>query len=242
MKKAVIFTAMDRTYYLEETLKSWSRARGKEGWDFIFSVDASPASVRAVSIIEAYTSSWPSWCKIEIRVQPRNLGVLEHPYQLFHEAFQTYDYVVRAEDDLIVSDDILEYFTWACETFADDTDVATVIGYSDIDFPQGTSMVGKVFGFGPWVFGTWKDRWDQYIGPTWDRDYSTFNGFKGHEAGWDWNLNTRILPKEGKVNIIPDYSRVHNIGVTGTHAQSIEYISSSTFRPTYAPNKIFKLV
>lgn len=242
MKRAVVFTAFDRLYYLEKVLKSWTKVREKEGWDFYFSVDDGPSAGRAVEIIRTNTSEWPSWCNIHIVSQPKNLGVLEHPYILFEEAFKKYDFVLRAEDDLEVSDDILEYFMWASEEFKADESVATVIGYSEHDFPEGTNVAACIPEFGPWIFGTWKNRWSEYIGPTWDRDYSTFNDVEGNQSGWDWNLNTRVLPALGKVNVVPHYSRVNNIGVTGTHAKVEEYVTSSTFRPSYAPNKIFRSI
>jgi len=51
-------------------------------------------------------------------------------------------------------------------------------------------------------------------------------------SGWDWNLNTRVLPARNLSCVYPAQSRVQNIGINGTH--SVEnYTQSLSFKPSY---------
>ena len=211
---ALFFTAYDRPQYLRETLLSWEKVRGIQDWHVVMRIEPSPRQGEIYDLYQLFaeTMMLPSY---EIIVNPTVYGVLHHPYVGFSELFQDYDFVVRAEDDLIVSDDILEYFTWAEETYRRRKSVATIHGFS-----RGVGENDEVFTqpeFNPWIWGTWKSLWMTTIGPLWDHAYTTFNHFPGFQSGWDWNLNTRIFPKYGYEAVYPLNSRVDNIGVYGVH-------------------------
>lgn len=212
-------------------LESWKNVRGKDEWLFYFSVDPSG---QANAIIDLFTQ-FANEANIEfaqIHVNDRKLGVLHHPWRGFEDLFNAgMDFVFRVEDDLIVSDDILEYADWARIEFQEDHDIAAVIAYNPVfEGDEGAVLVKDTFD--PWNWGTWKNRWDFYIKDTWDHDYSTYNGHPGNEAGWDWNLNTRVLPHLGKSCAFPAQSRVQNIGAVGTHANG-EMPQSLSFHEVY---------
>lgn len=223
MRKALIFTAFDRPDYFFEVLESWRAVRGKSEWDVFLSLEPSNKAVEDQQAA-VFLSVFPDG---EVHVNDEKLGVLHHPWVAFTYLFQerAYEFVVRAEDDLVVSSDILEYFAWAAEHYEDDQSIATVHGYTEELGESDT--VRRVVGFQPWIWGTWAYRWEDYIGPTWDHDYSTNNGQAGVEAGWDWNLNKRIFPAMGVQSVYPTASRVNNIGVFGTHANGIEMLATS---------------
>lgn len=227
MKKAIFLTAYNRPQYFKKVLASWKNVRGIEDWDIFVQIE--PNAFADEQELEVYLAfrDHPS---VEVLVNPQIYGVLHNPWVGFERLFmqKNYSFVLRAEDDLVVSADILEYFNWASEKFQNNTKVAAIIGYTD-ECGSDPSAARMTEGFGPWVWGTWDDRWEGLLGPTWDHDYSTYNGEPGNQAGWDWNINTRIYPQHHLRSVVPTLSRVHNIGVSGVHAIPSEYHTSLSF-------------
>ena len=163
--------------------------------------------------------------------------MLHNPWVGFERLFmaQNYDFVVRTEDDLVVSADILEYFDWASCKFQNNPRVATVNAFCYNDGPSDEVALAERFS--PLVWGTWSDRWEGLLGPTWDHDYSTYNGEPGNQAGWDWNINTRLFPQHRLLGCFPLASRVHNIGVHGTHSQPPNYRTATSFKDDHGSVK-----
>lgn len=230
MKKAIFLTAFNRPQYFKQVLDSWKAVRRIEEWDIYVQIEPSVfAEEQELLVYETFTNH-PS---VEVVVNPQVYGVLHNPWVGFEHLFmdEDYDFVLRGEDDLVVSADILEYFDYAADKFQNNPKVAAIIGFSDEDGDPST--VRLTDGFGPWVWGTWFDRWEGLLGPTWDHDYSTYNGEPGNQAGWDWNINTRIYPQHKLQSVVPNASRVHNIGVHGTHAVPQDYHTSASFKPDH---------
>ena len=228
--KALFFTAYDRPEYLKTTLESWRNVRGFYDWPVYAMIEPSPRSQECADIFLELEHP-----NLQLSTNPRVYGVLHHPWVGFKRLFDRYNFVVRAEDDLIVSEDILEYFDWAQKHYRGSEDVAAVIGFTREDGPD--DEVHKLPKFDPWIWGTWRNRWKGFMEETWDHDYSTNNGQPGVQAGWDWNLDTRLYPALGLKSIFPASSRVQNIGAYGTHAMPQDFAGSlsPSFRLDRAP-------
>lgn len=222
LRKALFITATDRVNYFENAIKTWKKVRGFYDWHVVIRFEPNPRLEAQVKMVKELGHP-----NLEVIVNPEVYGVLHHPWVGFEELFKDFDFVVRGEDDLLVSDDILEYFEWAAEEYAEDKDIAIILGYSDWEGPE--NEVQRIPSFNPLTWGTWRNRWRDFIGPTWDHDYSTNNGTPGVHAGWDWNLNTRILPSLGLSCIFPIASRVQNIGVFGTHSLPENFRQTTSF-------------
>lgn len=188
-------------------MDSWRRARSFYDWCVVVRLEPSPHLQAHLDIISELDHE-----KLRVVVNPKVYGVLHHPWVGFEDLFHMNDFVVRAEDDLPVSTDILEYFEWAAETYYLDPDIATVLAFTKEDGPA--DEVIRQERFNPWIWGTWHDRWNDFIRDSWDHDYSTGGGA---HSGWDWNLDKRIIPALDKKNLSPRASRVQNIGAYGVH-------------------------
>lgn len=215
MKRALLLTAYNRPHYLEEVLQSWRSVRGFHDWPLHVFLEPSSETLKIVGMLEDLEHP-----QLQIHYNPEVYGVLHNPWVGFEYLFEIYDFVVRIEDDLVVSDDILEFFSDQSELWKDDPSVWAVIGYTTELGLENTFRRAPIFD--PWVWGTWRDTWVEKIGPTWDHDYSTYNGFPGNQSGWDWNLNTRLYPEHGALSILPTASRVKDIGEYGVHAVGIQ--------------------
>lgn len=227
MKKAIFLTAYNRPHYLRLALESWQNVRGLDDWDIFVQIEPNAFAEEQKDMIHEAFRLHPA---VEVVVNPQVYGVLHNPWVGFEHLFRArgFDFVVRTEDDLVVSADILEYFDWASEEFQNNESVATVNAYTTRD--GAAEDVSLVPIFSPLVWGTWEDRWDGLFGPTWDHDYSTYNGVPGIQSGWDWNINTRLFPQHDLLACFPHASRVHNIGVHGTHSLPSNYETSSSFK------------
>lgn len=235
MRKALFFTAYDRPNYLLRALETWGYVRGLKDWDIVARIEPGLYADQIYDIFEGFWagSRHPNF---QIITNPTRLGVLHHPWAGFTELFeQDYDFVVRAEDDLRVSDDILEYFTWAAAKFEHDDRVASIHGFmrEGSGTPEEVEVQPR---FDPLIWGTWRRTWESLIGPTWDHDYSTYNGAPGIQSGWDWNLNTRIYPGHGLGGVFPRLSRVDNIGVHGTHSTPDNFYTAPSFQASIEPS------
>lgn len=231
LKKALFITAANRPNYFRETINSWRKARGFYDWNVVVRLEPSNFISEHKAIVDELEHP-----KIQTLVNPQVYGVLHHPWVGFEELFNYCDFVVRAEDDLTVSDDILEFFEWTAETYREDQEIAAAVGYSPVVGHDPDSAHRESY-FSPWVWGTWHDRWHDFISPTWDHDYSTYNGSPGNEAGWDWNLNTRVLPDRNKKTIRPEISRVQNIGVWGVHGTPENFATAPSFFEHHDPHE-----
>lgn len=226
LRKVLVITAFDRPSYFRQTMDTWRNVRRFYDWDVVVRLEPSLFEVEHRATIDELEHP-----NLKIVVNETPLGVLHHPWVAFEELFRGYDFVVRAEDDLVVADDILEYFEWAAEEYRDDEEIAAVVGFSgrNADWADTVGSVERTPYFSPWVWGTWWDRWDEYISPTWDHNYSTYNEFPGNQSGWDWNLNTRVLPSRNKKCLYPAKSRVDNIGVYGVHGTPDNHQTANWF-------------
>ena len=236
-RPAVLLTAFDRPHYLAPVLDSWAVVRGLDGWHLRVAVEPTPAQDEVVALVRAFVRR-TGHADTEVVVNPTRLGVLENPYVHLDALFSAgHSFVVRTEDDLLVADDVLELFAHVAETYAEVPSVATAHAFSPDPSGAPSGELVRDDAFCPWVWGTWRDRWTDLLGPTWDRDYSTWNVSPGFETGWDWNLNTRVFPAHGLGAVAPAVSRVQNIGEVGEHGTPADLVPAPSYVAHQPPQR-----
>jgi len=221
MNTSVVMIAFRRPYYLQPVLESWSKVRGVQDLTlFRISLDASDRTTEMINVIKE--ADFP----VDLRVNNPALTVEINPVESVSAAFREFpevDFVVLAEEDLLVSSDVLEYMNWASKEFQEDKRHLVVCSHSSTDDSLDFQAVNKGQQFNAWVWGTWRDRWFETLEPTWDRNYSTGDA-ECPASGWDWNINCRIMPRGGFCSVWPDVSRSQNIGqYEGIHAMPNDF-------------------
>lgn len=207
MKSEIVFTATNRPHYLEESINSWNGARGLSDWQATFFVEPSP--IREHVIERAFNLSTTT----TVVLNESRLGVLVNPWTALNTKFEEgADFVILAEDDVVVSSDILEYFQWTSEEYSGVKKILCINAFSQIGGGKQNQIVQDQR-FSPLVWGIWRDRWEEHLRATWDKDYSSGNA-DGSEAGWDWNIN-RILQNKDMRILKPLQSRSDHIGELG---------------------------
>jgi hypothetical protein len=220
----VMTVSGERPGYLAETLASWRRARGVDGWRRGFLLEP---GTRADECRAAIAAQAPDAAVV---TNPERRGVLANPHAALSWAFDDLDagFAVLAEEDIVVGDDVLELFDACAGAFAADDSVLAVCAFSDRLAPQPADAVGSG-PFSPWVWGTWADRWHDTLRPEWFR--AARSSEPGAGQGFDFGIE-RMLATSGRRVVVPRASRSDNIGeFGGVHALPGEFAVSraSTF-------------
>jgi hypothetical protein len=216
-----------RLDYLRDTLDSWRNVRGLKDWLFRFHVEFGGDLSRSnVKVINDWATEM-DLNTVHVVQNSSRLGVLRNPWSAFSSAFGLgASFVVLVEEDVLVSNDVLEYMTKTSLEYSDNPNVLAVCAasFGPVGDPEATYLAQD---FCPLIWGTWADRWRDILRDSWDHDYSTGNA-DGSQAGWDWNIRKRILPQRDMVCVFPLVSRSLHIGRFGAHMRPEEFAASQS--------------
>lgn len=206
-EQVIAFTVSGlRESYLRESLRSWGKVRGVQDWHLVFCLEP----CRQVFPVAEFTQ-WVNRCfaSAEVIVNDDRLGCLRNTRRAMRAAFACgAQFAVLAEEDVKVSDDVLEYFAWARDAYAADSQVAAVCAHAKSTETGGEHQVVRTAWFNPVIWGTWADRWGSFIDPGW--------GYcEGNTESWDHHLRLRIA-EAGKASLYPVRSRAFHIGQVST--------------------------
>ena len=224
----LVMTAWRRPDYLERALASWVKVRGASRLGgLVVALGPSEHEERQRDTIELAGRALDR----QIIIRPDSAKAQASPGM--HRALgETLTWVrdelkpaavICAEEDLIVSDDVLEYMDWALNRFVGDPTVATVlahdaggqgwdipgIGLGGFDAPQDEVSLRSYFN--PWVWATWAGPRLDHLLDRWDWDATT--GQVAWQRGYDWQI-LRVI-REGLLSVVPAASRSQNIGQNG---------------------------
>jgi hypothetical protein len=226
----LVCTAWRRPEYLEKTLASWATARGVGRLGgLVVALGPSGVEARQEEIIRLAPLGQPA---DKIHLRPDSDAARNSPgmHRALGEALTWVrdelhpKAIICAEEDIIVSSDVLEYMGWALSRFETDPLVATVcahdvggsgwdipgIGQLGINAPQ--DQVTLTDYFSPWVWGTWTGRKLDLLLDQWDWDAN--KGDRPHTNGYDWAI-MRLVHDRGLLSVVPRASRSQNIGRDG---------------------------
>lgn len=215
----VVFTVCQRPEYFARVLDSWRQVRGVQDWRLVFMVEPTDRVREQAGLIDAFRHP-----NKQLVFNTERLGVLVNPYEGLRKAFSTgAAFAALAEEDIVVSQDVLELFE-AARRLATRKTVAVCAHSGDPEGADERELVADGR-FSPWVWGTDVRVWHEVLEPSWDKDYGSGEG--GVEAGWDWNLVKRVIPGMGGHVIRPSASRSQNIGqFGGAHQQPQDFAGS----------------
>jgi hypothetical protein len=219
-----------RQKYLREALGTWGRARGIGDWHLIFALEPCRPGVFPVAEFTQWTRR--VFASAEVVVADSHLGCLRNTRRAMRLAFAAgAEFAVLAEEDVLVSDDVLEYFSWARDAYAGEEQVTAVCAHSLRTEAGGPADVVRTSWFNPIVWGTWKDRWEDFIDPGWGAS-------DGNHQSWDNNLRFQIADA-GRHTIYPVYSRSLHIGQASTLTPGLlaEYFYKGALSSSFAAHR-----
>lgn len=232
----LVCSAWRRPEYLERTLASWGRARGvgKLG-GFLVALGQSGKASEQIEVIKH--GAMMMGLDGRLLISPDSGAAAASPgmHRALGEALQTARNlwlrtgknpraVICAEEDIVVSSDVLEYMLWALNRFEANPLVATVcahdvggqgwdipgIGQGGLDADQAEVALSDYFN--PWVWATWTRRKLDFLLEHWDWDATT--GPVSWQHGYDWQI-LRLIRGRGLLSAVPSASRSQNIGQNG---------------------------
>lgn len=209
------FTVAGRCEYLRETLRCWLNTDLSLVTTVHFFIE--PINGFEINeVIDAFAARCP--VPVIKHFNKEKLGVLRNPWHLFDHCFRIEGakFVILGEDDFLVSPDVLNFLCSAEKNAATMAVCAKWVGKGAGKNPSTWHRTTEFTGN---IWGTWPDAWNKYLKETWDFDYSSGKE-DGSPAGWDWNIQLRVIPKNGLHCIVPTASRSKHIGVTGVHCTS----------------------
>jgi hypothetical protein len=220
---ALAFTVCGRSELLERSLKSWLNTELPLVSAVHFFIEPHEDKRATVAVIQAFEMLCP--VPVILHHNRERLGVLRNPWHLFENMFkvQLAPFVILAEDDFLVSPDILNFFEATRRQEALAVCAKNVGASSDTDpskFVLEDTFTGN-------IWGTSRRMWDAHLRDTWDFDYTSGNADET-SSGWDWNISLRVRPKSGLKCLLPTASRSYHIGITGVHCTGEEYPATTT--------------
>jgi hypothetical protein len=224
MRGNVVWTIADRPHYTEETLTYWRDVRGVNDWNHVFFVE--PGSMRERQMEVLMRKPFKSQ---QIVMHGKRQGVLRCAWEALEGGFegkygvQPAEFCVLAEEDLAVSDDVLELFDRLSDELQDSKTAAICMnGAMTREGGGRLDTFVPMPGFDSHIWGTWRPIWRQYLRETWDFDYSS-----GNPSGWDWNMTLRVFPQNGLHAVRPQISRSDNLGQYGGVHQAVHEYQAS---------------
>lgn len=200
----VTLTSTHRPEYLRQSLQSWVEAERSDEITFLIHQEPTAKINACKHVVDEtlgndFSRAW--------FVNSRILGPLNNPYSALKRAYSLADgeIVVLAEDDAIVSKDIVNYFEWGhqqTEGF-----VCAFQGGSPESLGYGSVSFNLQERFSPTIWSASKHLFDNYLDDTWQHDYL--------HKGWDWYFNDYVIPHNGIPVLVPEMSRSQHIGEYG---------------------------
>lgn len=233
MKITIAFTVYNRPDYLKTTLDSWLKVRNKNKHGFIFKVEASDKLEEVLSVIESFKNN--IGVPVGIIINDPKSGVGKNQQEALSISFDgmNSDATIMAEDDIIVSNDIIEYFEYVFSKYEHDEEVLAACSHRYTEGDLGTLII-KDKSFDPWIWGIWKAKWEKYLKNDWDLEQ-----FKLGDrvlGGFDYHIVYRILPKHGLVSVFPSATRSKHIGINGTYSRDHNYFDNPYFTNNHSEN------
>jgi hypothetical protein len=242
----VVLFVYARPEHTKQTIEALAQnILAKETEVFIYSDAAkNEDSVVKVRMVREYIESLPQrqWFKsVKITRSETNKGLANSIISGVSEIIDQYRKVIVLEDDLVSSEDFLQYMNDALNFYEKDDEIWSISGYTfNIDIPKDyKSEVYLSYRGCSWGWATWKDRWEKV---DWEvSDYYQFKSDRSarkkfNRGGRDM-ANMLDLQMEGKIDswairwcyaqykldmltVYPIMSRIKNIGLDGSGTHS----------------------
>lgn len=235
----IVLFVYNRPWHAKQTLESLAANEGAEKSELFVFCDGPKKSrdKEAVEEVRAIVRS-RQWCGIvHVIEQDKNIGLADSIISGVTEIVKTCGQVIVLEDDLLLSEQFLNYMNDALEIYSDEPRIMHISGYM---YPVDDELPETFLYRNPssWGWATWKRAWEKFepdaskLLKNFDNDkqqkfdiegnmwfYEMLkNQSKGKIDSWAIRWYASIFLNEG-LCLYPGKSRVNNIGhdLSGRH-------------------------
>jgi hypothetical protein len=217
MERVISITASHRPAYTAEVVESLKNCDNISNYKLIALLE--PASEEVINIFKNI-----DFCDVELNINKKRLGHTLNAYVSLFKGFRNADYVIRLEDDTVVSKDFLKFHEFCSEEFKDHIDSIFSVSAGHYHEPnriyteEELNLLNLRSGFSNQGWATWADRWFEKNGchEIWEYPeiISEDNYIINYKyGGWDTLLQN--IHRKNRNEVIPTVSRVLNIGALG---------------------------
>ncbi len=254
MLAPVVIFVYNRPDHTKQTIEALSKnLLSKETEVFIFSDAAkNQKSLSKVNEVRTYIDSLAIrnlFKSVNIIKAERNKGLANSVIDGVSEIINKYNKVIVVEDDLVSSNDFLQYMNDALDYYESNDTIWSISGYNlPIEIPTDyKSEIYFSYRGCSWGYATWKDRWERV-----DWNVTDYNNFKNNKrlrkkfnrGGLDMadmldsqirgNIDSWAIrwcyaqSKLDMLTVYPIISRIKNIGLdgSGTHSAATSHYDS----------------
>ena len=223
---SLVITAWKRPHYLARALQSWAATPELRGLNYVMA--AVGWSTRYDDQLAVIRAAEPMLGR-PVSVMPDSPVASESPgmHRALGEAIDAAfsvagtRWVLCSEEDVVVSNDVLAYLSWAQQHCGGDVLCICAhnrggMGWDDLaagprDGQVSQTAVRRMHYFNPWGWCISRDKWLQVARPVWDWDC---NEGGDQDSGYDWGMQ-RLSALGPWVNLVPDAARSQTIGKDG---------------------------
>ena len=202
MRPVAVFPVYNRPHYLAPVLESWRAVRGIGDAELIYRCE--PGFPQVADLVRRERPAAAG----EVVVNDCQLGNDANMAAALADGFATgAEFVIAAEDDVLVSADILEYMAAMAACYGDDRSVLAVTAWQAGAPGPLDEVRRQEWFFGGAAWGMWRDRWDEVK-----------RGWPPSGTGYDGYL-WKLAQSTGRSCIQPMATRCKNIGEYGVNTR-----------------------
>ena len=242
----LIILAMKRPEYFRRCLEAWGNARGSQDLHGVTvrTGRTNPALEGELAAIAGHAAAKYGWPLTVVPDDPEDAGHAGPDRALGMQIQASFadpgcGFVIECDEDIVVSDDVLEYMAFA-------RSLGTDCACAHNDLGQGWSprrddsaadqRVVRIRGeFTSWCFGFTREAWERTWLPEWDWDRTS--GDHPMQHGWEWQMHRQAVRDNLRI-AIPDASRCQDIGqFAGTFSDPAGFwaTQAASYRPHREP-------
>jgi len=161
----IVITVYDRINHLKKCISSLQNNHLAKYSDLYIISDAPYCREHEVTInaIRQYITKIKGFKKVYPVFRQYNMGGHESILTAIQDILKKYDFFISLEDDIVVSENFLEYMNSGLAFYKNDKKVFSVCSFSPaFDLPSDYKK--DIYFYpcnSPWGIATWKDRWEQ---------------------------------------------------------------------------------
>lgn len=210
----IVVTVYDRLDHLKRCIESLKRNK-YASQSIIYIVSDAPyvaEHTKKINEVRSYIKTITGFKNVYHIFHEKNMGGHKSITFTLRKILEKYDSFISLEDDIVVSEDFLQYMNDALLYYREDKNIFSICGFkAPFELPKGYKE--DVFFYpcnSPWGIATWKDRWEAVNHDYFDRYSELKKDLKMYKQFCSIGFYIKgILQADSRKEIVADDLRVY---------------------------------